>query len=139
LSMLMRNAEWLMPKDIDVTKRYVPKSVDQLSSTDSSTAPTQPAPKEESQEQAGDWRPEAGAKPMEAQASSLTPQASEKLLLLGAKTPEVSTPIAPTQTTIPFKVPDEAGGVRLEENQRQFFLKSQVSPLKSRITKSLSN
>jgi len=98
LSMLLRTSEWLMPKDIDVTKRYVPKSVDQLSSTDSSTAPTQPAPKEESQLATG------ASEPVTIPTQAVVDEPN-KLLLLGAKTPEASAPIAPTQTTTTVKVP----------------------------------
>ena len=50
LSMLMRNAEWLMPTDIDVTKRFVPKHDAPASEMPAPiAAPMQPAPKEESQ------------------------------------------------------------------------------------------
>jgi len=98
LSMLMRNAEWLMPQDIDVTKRFVRKSVDQLSSTDSSTAQTQPAPKEETQPATH------ASEPVTIPTQSIVDE-PKKLLLLAAKTPEESAPIAPSQTTVPVKVP----------------------------------
>ena len=110
LSMLMRNAEWLMPTDIDVTKRFVPKSVDPLSSTDSSNAPQppeKPAPKEETQ-------PATSVNLPVTIPTQSTVDEPKKLLLLGAKTSEVATPMEPSQTTVPVKVPEPAGGVRLE-------------------------
>ena len=110
LSMLMRNAEWLMPKDIDVTKRYVPKSVDQLSSTDSSTAPMQSAPKEEGQ-------PSTSANlPVTIPTQSIVDE-PQKLLLLGAKTLEAATPTEPNQTTAPVKMPTAPLEVEIKDNE----------------------
>jgi DNA primase len=54
-------------------------------------------------------------------ASSLTPQASGSLPLLGAKTLEHSANASANQTTVPAKMPEQAGGVRPEAgaNARQ--------------------
>ena len=127
LSMLLRTSEWLMPKDIDVTKRYVPKSVDQLSSTDSSTASMQPAPKEESQPAT------SASEPVTIPTQAVVDE-PKKLLPLGAKTPEVSAPIAPSQTTVPFKVPNEAGGVRPEAGGKPTPILPQVSSLTAQVS-----
>ncbi len=97
LSMLMRNAEWLMPQNIDVTKRHIPKLVASQPEALASES-QQPAPKEEI------------AKALPASLPITVPTQSivdepNKLLLLGAKTLEAVTPIAPTQPTVPVKVP----------------------------------
>ena len=113
LSMLMRNAEWLMPQDIDVTKRFVPKSVDPLSSTDSSTAPQPPmqqAPKEESQAATG------AILPVTIRTPAIVDE-PKKLLLLGANTLEVATPTEPSQTTIPIKMPTATLEAQIKDNE----------------------
>ena len=113
LSMLMRNAEWLMPTDIDVTKRFVPKSVDQLSSTDSSPAPQQqekPAPKEESQ-------PATSASLPVTIPTQSTVDEPAKLLPLGAKTLEAAAPTEPNQTTAPVKMPTASLEVEIKDNE----------------------
>jgi DNA primase catalytic core len=71
------------------------------------------APKEESQEQAVGVRLEAVGKP-ETHASGLTPQASDNLLLLGAKTLAPQETASTNQATVPVKMPEQAGGVRPE-------------------------
>ena len=113
LSMLMRNAEWLMPQDIDVTKRFVPKSVDQLSSTDSSPAPQQqekPAPKEETQ-------PATSASlPVTIPTPSIVDEPT-KLLPLGAKTLEAAALMEPSQTTAPVKMPTASLEVEIKDNE----------------------
>ncbi len=113
LSMLMRNAEWLMPQDIDVTKRFVPKSVDQLSSTDSSPAPQlqeKSAPKEESQPATSASLPVT----IPTQAIVDEPQ---RLLLLGAKTLEPAVTKERNQTTAPVKMPTASLEVEIKDNE----------------------
>ena len=108
LSMLMRNAEWLMPTDIDVTKRFVPKHDAPASEMPAPiAAPMQPAPKEESQ-------PETSVSLPDTIPTQSIVDGPTKLLLLGAKTLEVATPIEPNQITVPVKMPEQAGGVRPE-------------------------
>ena len=99
LSMLMRNAEWLMPTDIDVTKRFVPKHDAPASEVAVPVvAPIQSAPKEESQ-------PATSASlPVAIPTQSMVDE-PKKLLLLGAKTLEAATPTEPNQTNIPVKMP----------------------------------
>jgi DNA primase catalytic core len=113
LSMLMRNAEWLMPTDIDVTKRFVPKSVDQLSSTDSSPAPQQqekPAPKEETQ-------PATSASvPVTIPTQAIVDEPTN-LLPLGAKTVEPAAAKEANQTTVPVKVPAASLEVEIKDNE----------------------
>ena len=87
----------------------------------------QPAPKEESQ-------PATGASEPVTIPTQAVVDEPNKLLLLGAKTPEVSTPIAPTQTTIPFKVPNEAGGVRPEAGGKPTPILPQVSSLTAQVS-----
>lgn len=113
LSMLMRNAEWLMPTEIDVTKRFVPKSVEQLSSTASSTGPQtqeQPAPKEETQ-------PATSVSLPVTIPTQATVDEPTKLLLLGAKTVEPATPTEPNQTTAPVKMPSASVEVEIKDNE----------------------
>jgi DNA primase len=113
LSMLMRNAEWLMPQDIGVTKRFVPKSVDQLSSTDSSPAPQQqetPAPKEETQ-------PATSASLLVTIPTPSTVDEPQNILLLGAKTLEASAPTEPNQTTAPVKMPTALLEAEIKDNE----------------------
>ena len=113
LSMLMRNAEWLMPTEIDVTKRFVPKSVDQLSSTDSSAAPQQqekPAPKEETQ-------PATSASLPVTIPTQATVDEPKKLLPLGARTVEAITPTEPNQTTVPVKMSTASLEVEIKDNE----------------------
>lgn len=65
------------------------------------------APKEESHEQAGAVRREAGGRPDVA-------NTADNVLLLGAKTSEALGHDSTSQTTIPAKMPEQAGGVRPE-------------------------
>jgi DNA primase catalytic core len=118
LSMLMRNAEWLLPTNIDVTKRYVPKSVDPLSSIDSvstDSAPEaqhqqQPAPKEESQ-------PVTSATEPVTIPIQVIVDAPKELSSLGAKTVEVATPTEPNQITAPVKQPSASLEVEIKDNE----------------------
>ena len=113
LSMLMRNAEWLMPTDIDVTKRFVAKSVNQLSSTDSSPAPQQqekPTPKEETVIAL------PVSLPVMIPTQSIVDEPQD-LLSLGAKTVEPAAVVEPNQTNIPVKMPMSSLDVEIKDNE----------------------
>ncbi len=97
LGMLLRSGEWLMPNDIDVTKRFVPKNVEQ------------PAPKEETT-----------SLPVSEPVTIPTPEIVDepkKLLLLGANTLEALAPMEPNQTTVKVKVPAAPLEVEIKDNE----------------------
>ena len=146
LGMLLRNAEWLMPTDIDVTKRYVPKQTEGLMLE----AEGKLAPKEETLSQppcvstrlAVPTQPEVSSPasseaaqvsktvaPEEKTSSYLlvhqpvtlpTPATSNELkevFSLGATTPTEPVSMEPNQTTFPVKVPAAFLDVEIKENE----------------------
>ncbi len=91
LSMLMRNAEWLMPQDIDVTKRFVPKSVEPCpspASSEAAQASTTVAPEERTSSDLPVHQPVTLP-------SQATPNESNKVFSLGATTPVELVPMEP--------------------------------------------
>ena len=116
LSMLMRNAEWLMPQDIDVTKRFVPKQAEDLrlktegNESQPDASARDQAPKEETQ-------PATSANsPVTIPTPSIVDEPT-KLLLLGAKTVEPAAPTEPNQITAPVKMPTASLEVEIKDNE----------------------
>jgi DNA primase len=116
LSMLMRNAEWLMPQDIDVTKRFVPKQAEDLrlktegNESQPDASARDQAPKEETQPATTASMP----------VTILTPSIVDeptKLLPLGAKTVEPAIAVKPNQTTSPVKMPTASLEVEIKDNE----------------------
>ena len=109
--MLMRNAEWLLRKDIDVTKRYVPKHDSPASEMPAPVAvPPQQAPKEETQ-------PATSASlPVTLPTPSIVDE-PQNVLLLGAKTVEPVAVVEPNQTTAPVKMPTASLEVEIKDNE----------------------
>ena len=117
LGMLLRSGEWLMPQDIDVTKRYVPKHEAQASEVregetpvePSDAQPMQPAPKEEKTSL-------PVSEPITIPTHAIVDEPT-KLLLLGAKTLEALAPMEPSQTTVPVKVPAASCEAQIKDNE----------------------